>query len=623
MPLSLPSIAPPHPSDDYFTGDAPDDSSPGPPTLNDNSEASPDHDIPKEVPSVVLQALMNCDILTEIFSLFDVEPEKPSHTDHYTCETLRIASLTCKAWTAPALDVLWSVLPSWIPLLSLLPNFQRLANGAYVLRGNFTEDEIWKRFKSYACRVKSLYMGSNDGTSQLSPHIFVRLAKYQKEDSFLLPALRHLHFPNCTRPSPDWEGVFLALSPNLQSISMENIEPQSNDFVSSLISVCTCDSPNLQYFSLNGSISLESTQEITMFRQLRTLEIKTFLQLDPIFIRSLGQLPSLVNLTIRMPNDTSSFFAIWTPGFKSLKTLHVIGPAMSMQKLLKCVSPDRLESLTLAGVSLSSNNLEAGWKECFEFAADMILLQSLSILKADNSDATLRLTYNQLSPLFLSKRLLEELNIDVDSLDISDDDIYNMAYSLPEIRILKLPKPSNWQSESCLPTFKSLRTLSLLCPWLQLLAISVQSSIVPASIPTLHLHKLQDVTINTRNYDWSMNQMISLSHFIYAAFPNANLDDKKMLVTHNLWDNSSAQSSEIKGLISVYQSIHTSLMSPTSEALAAEVAELWARNIGSSGNFNQNSEQGESSSSSIVSLPSTSMRGKKGRGRKLGVRGGR
>ena len=87
---------------------------------------------PQTQASVVVQspeALKNQDILGLIFQHFDHQPGLPTVAQNR--KNLLSAAKTCKAFLEPALDLLWRVLPSLLPLLLLLPSAE-VENGQYV-----------------------------------------------------------------------------------------------------------------------------------------------------------------------------------------------------------------------------------------------------------------------------------------------------------------------------------------------------------------------------------------------------------------------------------------------------------------------------------------------------------
>ena len=81
------------------------------------------------IPGQTPEALKNQDILSLIFQHFDLQPG--SQTVAQTRKDLFSAARTCKAFVEPALDSLWRVLPSLLPLLLLLPSAE-VSNGRYV-----------------------------------------------------------------------------------------------------------------------------------------------------------------------------------------------------------------------------------------------------------------------------------------------------------------------------------------------------------------------------------------------------------------------------------------------------------------------------------------------------------
>jgi hypothetical protein len=72
---------------------------------------------------------LNEDILYLIFENFDLLPDSPKSTQ--TRKELLSAAKACKAFVEPALNSLWRVLPSLLPLLLLLPSAE-VVNNEYV-----------------------------------------------------------------------------------------------------------------------------------------------------------------------------------------------------------------------------------------------------------------------------------------------------------------------------------------------------------------------------------------------------------------------------------------------------------------------------------------------------------
>src|ERR1700678_2444403 len=84
------------------------------------------------------EALMNTEVLHLIFEHFDLQLQIGSHSVAQTTRNLAqirkdllSAAKTCKAFVEPALNSLWRVLPSLLPLLLLLPSAE-VEGGYYV-----------------------------------------------------------------------------------------------------------------------------------------------------------------------------------------------------------------------------------------------------------------------------------------------------------------------------------------------------------------------------------------------------------------------------------------------------------------------------------------------------------
>ena len=87
-----------------------------------------------QIPVITPEALKNQDILNLIFQHFDLQPGSSwvAETVAQTRNDLFSAAITCTAFVEPALDSLWRVLPSLLPLLLLLPSAE-VINGHYVI----------------------------------------------------------------------------------------------------------------------------------------------------------------------------------------------------------------------------------------------------------------------------------------------------------------------------------------------------------------------------------------------------------------------------------------------------------------------------------------------------------
>ncbi|KAI0764346.1 hypothetical protein BD413DRAFT_673428 [Trametes elegans] len=151
------------------------------------------------------------DILMDIFQCLDPGYEAPCGLSQTSDEakavvatparresqkTLARAARVCRAFSEPALDVLWRNVDSVVHLLSLLPAFALSRGhgddeglGDYCLMGEVTEND-WTNLRRYASRVRSLTMES---AKHLPGTIWVSLADWcQRSSSPFLPNLARL-----------------------------------------------------------------------------------------------------------------------------------------------------------------------------------------------------------------------------------------------------------------------------------------------------------------------------------------------------------------------------------------------------------------------------------------------
>ena len=77
---------------------------------------------------VYSEIVQNHDILSVIFGFLTVDPTSAIDVVRERRRTLLNAALACEGMKEPALDTLWSVLPSFLPLFRLLPCFSLVDN---------------------------------------------------------------------------------------------------------------------------------------------------------------------------------------------------------------------------------------------------------------------------------------------------------------------------------------------------------------------------------------------------------------------------------------------------------------------------------------------------------------
>ncbi|KAF9043016.1 hypothetical protein BJ165DRAFT_1482261, partial [Panaeolus papilionaceus] len=177
------------------------------------------------------RVLQNPSLLREIFSNITPCPNRVN-TKRCSC---RAAALTCRAFSGPALDVLWQDLDSFMPIVLLIPRLKRVTGGDNEDPCVWFADEALKlddltTMRAYARRVRRLYLyhssPSNNNPEMLSrvePSTMMQLLNLFGPTHPLFPCLRELQIQTKpirgARMSATSAYLSLFLSPMLQSVS--------------------------------------------------------------------------------------------------------------------------------------------------------------------------------------------------------------------------------------------------------------------------------------------------------------------------------------------------------------------------------------------------------------------
>ena len=296
------------------------------------------------------------DVLHLIFEHFDLQPS--SSTIVQTRKDLLSAAKTCRAFLEPALNSLWRVLPSFLPLLLLLPSAEVRNNryvsprpSLYLSRNltNFTKFidklplNIWERFDIHAPRVRSLFMEWIHIV--ISPHVYLLIRSLRHRDNPLLPGLKEICIPNCT---PEWgkpldfsSALLLASDSPLKFIHLEFNATSDSQFCIPFLILLSVNSSNLTHLTLYGTAKL-SLEFVICFRNLQSLDLRlSGTYLNSQFLQDLGKLDNLLDLTLetnRSYNGAPVEQSDLTPSTKStfiqLRRLHILGDLRSISRVL-------------------------------------------------------------------------------------------------------------------------------------------------------------------------------------------------------------------------------------------------------------------------------------------------
>ncbi|KAI0710302.1 hypothetical protein C8T65DRAFT_648496, partial [Cerioporus squamosus] len=138
----------------------------------------------------VHQVLYTQELLEAIFSQLSTGMVHPEDTPEDVKEraevrcTLARAARVCHAFSEPALDVLWCALDNIIPLLRLIPGFEKRESTWYLILPIF--DDAWTRLQDHARRIRGL---CHYRTTVVFPTVWSTLLS-QCQNRPLMPRLR-------------------------------------------------------------------------------------------------------------------------------------------------------------------------------------------------------------------------------------------------------------------------------------------------------------------------------------------------------------------------------------------------------------------------------------------------
>ncbi|KAI0629724.1 hypothetical protein C8Q77DRAFT_304933 [Trametes polyzona] len=320
-------------------------------------------EIPDSQPaeSAATRALLCPEILIEIFKHLT-----PGSPNKYALPRLRArrrenqkalarAACVCRAFSEPALDILWRVVDCLPDLLCVLPSFTLHNKKTYVLTRDISDEE-WARFQDYARCVRELYTASS---KPVSSSVYMFLAKHCQNGQGLLPQLQTLD-SFCVRPNE--LGKILLLTPTLRRLVlvMDSCRREIEDpvvirtILQMIQDIAIPRLESLRVSPVDNYLRPEGLNpEITPYVQLahlQELELISQCVLDKPMLEELLGFPVLRKLAIAVkitPEILDDDAPLPAQGFKALRDLTVVGRTDSVTKFLQWTSPSSLEKLAL------------------------------------------------------------------------------------------------------------------------------------------------------------------------------------------------------------------------------------------------------------------------------------
>ncbi|KAI0712859.1 hypothetical protein C8T65DRAFT_739268 [Cerioporus squamosus] len=401
----------------------------------------------------------------------------PDPEEKVDARTLARAARICKAFTDPALSILWHSLTNIVPLLNVLPTFSEWRE---TLTGRVTSKH-WQRFREYGSRIRELWYHTSDDNLISKPPAIVH--HMQQERGSVLPRLRMLSYEvsDAHRTS-----LLPLLSPGLESLELsctfEKQNPAPSDAEQGAVvdrllrAVCTtCPSlRELQLCYLRSSLPLQGAA--TGLQALKTLQLTHSHQIDDLeAIRALAALPQLEklhDLRLKLPHRRTAA-SIPLSGFRSLKDLFIVGDADDVLQFLQYVlsALDTVQIILWSSVSAwlraSRSISPLLLKSVRELIIQFVPSQTRASGEPIRDISEIELV-ELLRPLLLI-RTVETFCLVLRKVGlVSDDSLYEtMAKSWPQLRNLWLDVDPSLST----PTFRTLSAFASHCPLLNTLVL--------------------------------------------------------------------------------------------------------------------------------------------------------
>ncbi|KAF8652648.1 hypothetical protein AX16_004280 [Volvariella volvacea WC 439] len=280
-----------------------------------------------------------------MLSLNDVHQQIPFYL-YNDKESLVNLALVRHSLSEPALDLVWRHPRSLLPLLRLIPGFQKL-DGQCILTGTACEWD-WSRFDFYATKVKGLNLYKDMGVD-LTSAICISRARATP----LLPNLTSLAYGDIVSPR---YPASIPLDPASPSLTHLNITAngQADSLLSSLLTILPTRAPNVRSISISDGISHSSRSHnilssLQYFHNVRELQLSNFgTHISLRFLKDLVQ-ENFTSISLNLDGSgvTVADEDLSGLNFIALRSLRLYGDSNILFKLIRSFDPRALEDLLL------------------------------------------------------------------------------------------------------------------------------------------------------------------------------------------------------------------------------------------------------------------------------------
>ncbi|KAF8239417.1 hypothetical protein L208DRAFT_1237534 [Tricholoma matsutake] len=286
------------------------------------------------------RALLIDELLRQIFS-FVWEDDS---------ETLGALARSCRAWTGPALDLVWMSLTSVVPLIRVIPDLQ-LVGGVYVLgEPNIRRDMT--RFHSYARRVKHI---AHRHSIQVHPDLlsFLMTCHSNSQRISILPSLQtaQISYSTCNAFQ-----AALSLSTELHHLQLDlgfkaRASTLSDDVLLDYLA-CIAHFSHLETLSIRGFATKRLNVAISSLKNVKVLSLCLGVSLTTHTLMAVTSYSRLSEFEVHATHFAVEelrelFHNRKSPMFPSLQKLHIRAHASVIELFLHALPDDSLRTLCM------------------------------------------------------------------------------------------------------------------------------------------------------------------------------------------------------------------------------------------------------------------------------------
>ncbi|KAJ6456582.1 hypothetical protein C8R47DRAFT_1248610 [Mycena vitilis] len=449
----------------------------------------------------------------------------------------------CKAFHGPAANILWKEQETLVNVLRCLPSSlwdQEPSNGHRRFRGEFRlvrapRPEEWERCLIYARRIRDLSL-TRRWDSVPTLHVLQVLGQCFRQDS-LCPNLRTIQWmPELPSSFP---YIRLFLGPKISGVYL-SVHPIASDVA--LLSDLGIRYPELKRLKLgnfsNDQSPLLSSISPAIVLQLVKIEYLSVETLDRQAFEHLSRLPSLVSLSLRIPEE-GDIGPIPSPPIGDqvgppFPALHSVRLGFSTiefaTELINLFSDCHLREFRNGTDVLATNTATDRLYTALASHLSHTTLNSLIVAEIDDGGHSPTPTppASTMSDYVINGRLLAPLfcfrNITYVHLkapvgfDLDDTTAWDMARAWPRIEFLRLDSSTDLHHSSGM-TLHGIRAFAKYCEDLVTLKITINATTVPPFDRSPET-RLSQPNLNTFNVSGSpISEPYNVARFLSALFP--------------------------------------------------------------------------------------------------------